>query len=48
MSQATVYFQQTRKADVTWKKEIIPIIEKYRVLDKKLEKKTKISKCLDL
>ena len=32
----------TRRADVTWKKEIIQIIEKYRVVDKNLRERLEL------
>ena len=39
---AGIFKLPTRKADVVWKKDIIQIIEKYRVVDKKLRERLEL------
>ena len=38
----SIFKLPTRKADVTWKKEIIQIIEKYRVVEKDLRERLEL------
>ena len=38
----------TRKADVAWKKDIIQIIEKYRVVDKNLRERLELGNAYDI